>query len=401
MGQKLMRHNKALSLLTVVLIFSGLMLPPLQVLPGMPKFHTSEILLPLIVAVIVPFRLGAISTIKFEGILQFALMGVMVFSMACNNRLDKIRDWFELLEVIKYLVILIFLTQFIHLIKEKFVFRSVFLCLVIFNIIHYFDLFQFNSIIETYYGSEIQVNTFGVNSLGQPDTKRLLGTLGNPNNNAILFLFFTIYFFPKRNEEKINSLFFISAATLLLMCQSRTTTVAFMVLFIAGVLIRKLSIGQVLLFLSFFIFIYGLLWKGGNTYLSTIKNNPAKETSIRGRMETFKYLGKMICDSPFSGHSANKEFFDKQQLNADNEYILYAWRYGILGLAIYLVWLGRLTLLGFNARFTSEGFRLLLFTVGIGISALTNSPLNNPYLLFLLIIFVGMYFNRLIEKSPA
>jgi O-antigen ligase len=402
MGKQVIQFPKQIGMLFTILLITSILLPPLLLIPGLPKFHSSEFLLPLLMLSIgLNFSNKSFKRLRYDLLIQGALAIVIVVSMVFNHRIAQLRDWFEIFEVIKYVVLFLFVSQFAHLIDVRKVFKGVFIALVIFNFFQYFDWFEFNNLVEIYYGSDIQVSTFGLNSLGQPDTKRLLGTLGNPNNNGILFLFFSIFFFPNRDEKLVDSVFFLAAVALLLMCQSRTTTVAFTAIFFLGAYLKNLSFKQGLFYLMYFILIYLLLWTGGNSYLKTLSNNPMKESSVKGRMETFQILGKMIIKSPIIGYGPNKEFFDKHGLNSDNEYILYTWRYGFLGLFLYLSWLFRLAFQGWKSRFTSEGVNLLLFILGICISTLTNSPLGNPYLLFLLALSAGIFMNRQLNESTS
>jgi hypothetical protein len=400
MGKEVIQFPKQIGILLTTLLITAILLPPLLLIPGLPKCHSSEVLLPLLmISIGLNLCNKSIKRLRYDLFIQGALAIVIIAALVFNHRLAQLRDWFEVFEVVKYALLFVFFSQFAHLIDVRKVFKGIFIALIAFNIFQYFDCFEFNSLVEIYYGSDIQVSTFGLNSLGLPDTKRLLGTLGNPNNNGILFLFFSIFFFPNRDDKLFDSIFFLSALALLLMCQSRTTTVAFTAVFILGAFLKNLSIKQVFFYLTFFILIYLLLLTGGNSYLQTMSNNPMKESSVKGRMETFDILSKMILKSPIIGHGPNKEFFDAHELNSDNEYILYTWRYGFLGLFIYLLWLFSLAFQGWKSRFTSEGVTLLLFILGICISSLTNSPLGNPYLLFLLAVSAGIFMNRQLIES--
>lgn len=402
MGKSIIQFPNQIRILLTLLLITSLLLPPLKLFPDLPKFHATEFLLPfLLIAISVNFNKNLFYRLRFDLLVQVTLAVIIILSMIFNSRINQLRDWFEIIEVFKYLVLFLFVGQFAHLVDFRRIIKGLFLTLLLFNFFQYFNFFEFNDLVEIYYGSDIQVSTFGLNSLGQPDTKRLLGTLGNPNNNAILFLFFSIYFFPERNDNYKEVIFFLLAMSLLLMCQSRTTTITFLVVFFLGAYLKDLPLKKIVVFLLYFSLVYLLLWSGGNSYLNTLANNPMKENSVKSRMETFQILTRMIIQSPIIGHGPNKEFFDKNGLNADNEYILYTWRYGFLGLSLYLLWLIRLAISGWKSRINPAGLNLFLFILGIGILTLTNSPLSNPYLLFLLAVFAGLHVNQRLNDFSA
>lgn len=71
-----------------------------------------------------------------------------------------------------------------------------FLGIVLFNVLHLFNVFYFNEFITILYDTDGRdVMNFGKNSIGGPGPKRIVGTMGNPNINAILFLFYFAFFF--------------------------------------------------------------------------------------------------------------------------------------------------------------------------------------------------------------
>jgi hypothetical protein len=94
-----------------------------------------------------------------------------------------------------------------------------------FNVFQYFNIFDFNTLIEPLYADSEQLgNAYFVSYTGE-FTRRLLGTLGNPNNNAIVLAVFALHYAFDWKSPKSKVLFSIAIA-LLLMCQSRTIILA-------------------------------------------------------------------------------------------------------------------------------------------------------------------------------
>jgi O-antigen ligase len=323
------------------------------------------------------------------------LATVMVLSIVVNHRLGMYRDYFEIFKVVKYCMLVVFFTQFIQFVNINGIIKVTMSLLLIFNVLHYTDLFGFNDIVVSHYGSEQQVYTFGLNSLGQPDTKRILGTVGNPNNNAILFLFFTVWFFPIPGQSVKEKIWYYLSLFAVVACQSRTGFIALSLVFIAGNIIRGNPLKSWLLDISVIAFLFALMFILGNVYLSSLAGNVMKQNSVRGRLETWQFLGSMIAEKPLLGYAPSKEYFEANALYAENEYILYTWRYGIAGGLLYSIWLGYNFIRARALRLAHSGFVLMLFTMVVGVTAITNCPVSDGFLLLLLSMATGYCFNRI------
>ena len=251
----------------------------------------------------------------------------------------------------------------------------------------------FNNFVEKYYGGDYQVSRFGLDSSGHPTSKRMLGTMGNPNDNAILFLFFLIYFFNEDSNNIKNKILFYLATLALFFCQSRTGFTAFVVIYVMGVFLYKLSLKSIITDTLIFIAMYSLQLLMGNLYINSLAGNIAENTSLNARFEVWKMLFQMIKQKPFFGYAPNKEFFDANKIYADNQYVLIAWRYGFVGFLLFMLWIGYGFLMSIKNKIHPHAKHLLLFLTVIIITSITNAPLNNAKIIVMLAIYTGMYFN--------
>lgn len=383
-------------------LLSVFLLPSFPVIADLPKIHGTDILLPAFLT------LSAFSFDKktFPATSRFlyllaAMLAVALASLLVNERITVLRDVFELMKLLKFAIVFLFIFLFIEEFELMKWLRITFILLVIFNFLHYVDFLGFNQLVVKYYGSEIQVDTFGLNSLGQPDTKRILGTVGNPNNNAILFLFFIVFFFPKKKSTLIEKTYFLTAVFCFLACQSRTGLVAFTVIFILGAILRKYNLGTFLLYCLGFISMHFSLIFLGNIYMGSF-GNIMKQNSVRGRLETWNMLWQMIKKRPLLGYSPFKDYFYSNNIYAESEYFQNTWRYGFIGLLAYLAWMLNIVLDSFRNKFTESGFRLFLFTIVILITGLTNCPLSDTAIYMMFALCCGLFFaEKLKYTNPA
>lgn len=230
--------------LLLIILPLVLMIPPLKLAVGFPAVEVTDLLLPFVLfKIIVDFKKDHFFSTHKYFIVVFGLFLSFIFlSIAINGRLFMIRDYFEILKVIKWLVFALFIANSLTLSKLDLIIKSGFLMLLIINLVHYYNLFDFNVWGEIFYTTEEQLKYFGINSLGFPGPKRMIGTMGNPNNNAIMFLMFTIYFLviATKKQSKLDFLFYILSLILLIFCQSRTSFLTLIIVLIAHfILVRN------------------------------------------------------------------------------------------------------------------------------------------------------------------
>ena len=183
-------NNKLSILLCWLIIGSLTFIPAIKIKEQLPSIQFIDFILPIVVVTLYLNKHLITWRKLYTTILIFSCY--ILFDIVLNNLSSNTNSYFEIYKVLKFLIIILFFSclQFNKYFNE--VIYPIFYILIIFNTLHFFDFWDFNLIIEQYYNGGIHIKTFGLNSLGEPATKRLIGTLGNPNNNAILFLFFTV-----------------------------------------------------------------------------------------------------------------------------------------------------------------------------------------------------------------
>ncbi len=387
-------------IVSVLIILSIFIIPAFNLFGLSFKIRGEDILLPFVLISLLYKR-----AIKIDNypkiILAFCLY--VFFTIIINGLDTTVNCYFEIFDYIKYLIYFLFFYESNKEINYKKIFALTFYLVFVINMMHYFNVFNFNKYVEPFYSSGIHLEFFGLNSLGLPDTKRMLGTAGNPNLNAIYFLFFCIVFFPYKKEKNMlySTSFYLSFLSMLL-CQSRTAFIAFIIVFILGVIFSKMKpkiiISNVLILIAIFIGInlsLAFLGSIGNTYLDSIgKVRQIQESnSFTGRIEVWKHLWNMIIEKPLFGYGPDKNYFYTNNLYSESEYVLITWRYGFIGLFVYLTFL--LYPLYTRIKDNVQNYLpLLLFTIAIFLTAITNNPISFPPILILYAYIAGVFIKR-------
>ena len=131
-------------------------------------------------------------------------------------------------------------------------------------------------------------------------------------------------------------------------------------------------------------------------YVTKAKFNVAENGSLRGRLEEWSGLWGMIKEKPIFGYGINKNYFYSHQLYSENEYILMAWRYGVIGLFFYLATLiaPLRYMKGWKLIHTEKSTFFVLLLLLFIINALTNNPFSNPVLQLLFAIGLAYYLSQ-------
>lgn len=387
----------------ILFLFSVLFVPDFQIRQGL-YIGAEEFLIPLMLIDL--FFLTGKTDRRF--ILFISLFSAYIlFTIIVNYSKQTSSDLFEIYKVLKFGIIVVYLTRVFNINKNLFhkVMTISLPVLLFVNLLHYFNVFGFNQTIEPYYAlSEIHLKYFGYDSMGNPAVKRMLGTAGNPNINAIVFLFYLTYFLSKIETKKFSqaSWSVLMATTGLVLCQSRTTMVAAAVIIVFAFIIRKFSWRTLcvnLLIILFAIFAAYLLSDSTFDYYSNTSFEPEENNSLVGRFQVWSYLFEMVLHKPLFGHGPSKQFFYQQTLYSDGEYILYLWRYGFIGLLFYISWI----LMPFfkNLKKALEHSFYLLLAAGILITAITNNPMSSTIILPLFAIAVAHFYAEITEESNS
>ena len=413
--------------------------PPFSIKEGLPAIETVDFLLPVI-GLIVLLRWHEI---QFKKVAVFLLIfaAFIFLTIVVNDRLRYLSDHFEIYKLIKF-GLLIFLFSFINPDTfYRFWIKPLFLALVFFNLLHYFDIFDINTFLEQVYFGNHNYTEFGLNSAGLPVSKRMMGFTANPNNNAVIFSIFAIIFIPKKDVTWKGFILFSIAVVMVFLCQSRTALFSFVLILLTYgalnfkaykrlILLVVFSGASILLANVITLTTVGvgtpvnmemvrkfekrypyLHWDeaqqlfinanipGGidnrdqYTYLESMAHGEFIEgSSMMGRYEIWAHLWQMIKKKPFFGHGPYKEYFYENVLYAENEFIFMTWRYGFIGLFIYLGLFAALTWLAFKHRKLDSGMNLLLVIILYSCTSLTNLPFAAITLNMLLGIMIGCFY---------
>ncbi|MBL4862997.1 MAG: O-antigen ligase family protein [Crocinitomicaceae bacterium] len=382
--------------LIVITLIGTFLLPSFCVVPSIPKIEVSDITFPLLFLIsVISFKRELVSFIKQHKALVLALsvlIAIAVISIIFNGRIKMYRDWFEPIKFFKLSCFIFFFYLFIDVSKWVSLIKFLFLGLVLFNLFHYFNVFHFNEIIEPYYAAPHHLDFFGLNSIGEPATKRMIGTVGNPNNNAILFLIFLVLFLQKKNSNKSDIIFSIVAIIGVLACQSRTGFVALLLILIVSFIVKRPS--WKIIFSLCLVTIAGflILELFGNSYIGSLANAVTMESAKAGRYEQWTKIIDAMPGHWVLGHGVNKEYFEEREIYAESEYFLVLFRYGGIGLISLLAIWTTLFFGQIKSIRSSAGMFLLGTIIVFTITGLTNSPLHSTKLSIIFALMVGVSF---------
>ena len=336
-------------------------------------------------------------------------MFVVILSILLNVNRLSLNEYFEAYKVGKFLIIYLFTfycfySKQMNLSVDRFV-RLAFAFIVLFNTMHYFDVFGFNNYVTILYDTNgIDLQYFGRNSEGGVGAKRIIGTMGNPNINAILFLFFFSYFMDQTQKQalnisrkKMNQLLMLLSAALIVLCQSRTGLVALSFLILLSWYFRSFSLKDFtfeILTISGFYFLIRLGDPNSVQYISNTSVNPSNSSgiiqennSLKGRKEIWLYLIEMWKEKPILGYGPNKNFMYANKLHPESQYIFYLWRYGVIGFFGLLTWLFMPLIM---IRKHIKNYLLLVFSsIVIFITGLMSNPLDNTKVAFIYAVVLG------------
>lgn len=391
----------------ILVLLDAFFIPDIRISSQLPAFQLTDFLLPIIGLLLYP-RFPHIK--KEWWFLWIALFtGYLLLPILINGRIKQWNDYFELYKVIKLGVIFLLL-RFIQPKQLHPLIVGCFIVLLLINVLHLYNVFNINELLTYTYGDSIHFKLFGRDSLGNPAVKRMLGTMGNPNTNALLFLFFTVYFLPIEKKREHWALCY-TALFMVFLCQSRTSLIA--VGLVVGAMLFltkndgiKAAVWKVVSIIGLYVLatMIATSFFQYTSYSNSLMDGSAiYSTSLRSRWESWNILWDMIKTKPIFGFGPYKSYFTAHQLYSENEYLLMWWRYGIFGLLFYL----GIFLLPFWEMFrrkfdTHAGKAMIMIGIML-IAALTNNPLTERSIsvLFIFLLASGLPKSKEHEKTLA
>lgn len=383
-----------------LIIFSLLFLPDIHLGANFPAFQLIDFLLPFVVFYLFIRRADLHWNNYFIILLLFC--AYIPITMLINGRLHKVIDYFEIYKLLKFLLIILLFSLLDFKTFFKTWLKPLFFGFVIMNVIHFFNLFDFNSFLHKYYIGGIQLEYFGLNSLKEPSVKRMVGTMGNPNINALVFSIFAILFLPFQFCKKKLGLFLV-AILMVFLCQSRTAIIAWGLILIALAIIQLTNWKwkEWLSIITGIFLVYIISWALSTDFFKyplysnyMLDGSILQTGSALGRWEAWTLLGNMIIEKPIFGHGVNKEFFYNNHLYSENEYILMTWRYGIIGLVLYFCIFLKPAFTLIKNHDTLISKIALLLLVLLLTTALTNNPFSDRAVMIFFAMILGFSFSN-------
>lgn len=382
-------------ILAGITFFGTVLFPLIPIKDGWPRLDISDVTCVLLSILTIFFFRDRFYKLfqKYKlGVLLFAtFIAFVILSIALNDRLSVLRDWFEVIKYFKIILFFLFFNLFFDRKKQLFMLKLVLFLLLIFNLLHYYDVFGFNQSIEIFYAPPHHLDFFGLNSAGEPSTKRALGTMGNPNVNGALFFFFLILFLPKNESQwfKQNTLWVFLAFVGIVISQSRTV----FAITIFGILVYLICMRfswkvwvSLMLLLGISLLLFNI---SSLSYLGSLAQPKLMQSSGLGRVAQWKIIFNEMTGVTdwIYGNGPRKEFFRSKNIFAESEYVLLIFRYGIIGLLLFYTAI--ITL--FKNNFTKKNLFFLFGILAIGI---TNTPFHDLKLLVIIPFFINFLLNE-------
>jgi len=356
------KSNESRLFLLVVIMLSAMILPSFPVHPSLPNIRLDEIVLfaafglNVLYLILRRFRLGEqekseLRAQKRELKVIYIIFGLMVFSYLLSNIYGVyirqagyygLRDVMELVTYLKYFL-LITLVVSLEIHKEELDFLSKafvggLIFLIIFGWGQHLNLLNMNTWLSPYFNQQHWEHLI----VGNP--ARVLGTFDNPNFFGILTVialsFLTVrYLF---GETKFPWKLFILIGLVIkleFLTISRTAlfgiALLFSILCVWAFLYYKRDKKTVVKIIALFLLTMALFLTASPDFFYRLSEGAdfSSSTSFQGHLDRWQAAVGTIWESPVLGWGTQKYVMTTL---VDNEYALYARRYGLVGLVVYL-----------------------------------------------------------------
>lgn len=440
--EKLLRYG-------IILILPLIILTP-EIRLTTPAIRLDEILLFVLAIIFAVYLLKTrrmkLSVIDYIFGALFVSVLISIFINSISQNYFHLNDLFEMVKLVKYYLLYSIIFNLEWQKEEiKIIVKTAIISFAValaFSFVQYFDLFGINSSIMPLLTKPVHVRAIVV-------AGRVIGTFKNANSWALVLgipLFITFAALLKRAEFKKKThifpwlVFLFSIFTSIIMTMGRTSSAAnFLALFgissclllfpyekvgrprIAKDIFKVFAVFVITAGLAFY-FVNNIPNKKGS--LNFIERFEAgiqemgylEEGTVEGnfqswssRKEKWKDVVEKSLESPIFGFGPSKSTKSSSALPyvVDNEYLLYLYRYGLLGLSLYaslffvFLFYGAMNLKNTLLK-KDKGFVVNVVALGIAISY----PLYNllagsfyDFQLFPLFIFWGALNLNILEKN--
>lgn len=339
-------------------------------------------------------------------LILIAYILLILTSIFFNGRLFVYQDYAEVLLVAKYAgAFYLFYSasrnynNFQKLTKVFSVICFIYLSLNIIQIFDYYLGSPFGGFYSLYTPDHHQYATEILRERGEAN--RFTGLSGNPNSHGAMLLVILLAIICTSTERRIDHLLAMVCIVLILFSQSRTTLIAACATLVF-VLIRskwtvtifiKMTISLIFLVMIAYFTVISL----NLTFVTSIFNQGLTESeSLSVRVENWITLLRMIEENPIFGYAPRQEFFALERINADSEYILTAWRYGLIGFMAAMAIFFYPLLQAYRESRKSSRFRLTLVSLTLItlIIGFTNVTLSDSRFSIIYAFVLGVAMGR-------
>jgi len=282
---------------------------------------------------------------KWYILLGFAILASIVFNALFRNYYPIGRDYWEIVKLLKYFLIFALISSIdISVSDLQYYFKIALIIFLITSFIafmEHIDLYNINNTINLIYSYE------------KATFKRVVGTMGNPNEFGSLMVMASSLAFSGGLFYKKRSIRFFSFFCLIIFFYSLllTGSRAAFILFIIAIsfilcvkypplliLKRKGMLRQFQYALIIGLIIFVMIIKfTPSDFFFRLKSlgDPFNTASWQAKVITWNYVFNLVKSSPIFGWGPCKNLVD---FSVDNEWLLILFRYGIFGLSIFIFW---------------------------------------------------------------
>ncbi|MGE5553671.1 MAG: O-antigen ligase family protein [Betaproteobacteria bacterium] len=264
-----------------------------------------------------------------------------------------------------------------------------------FSFTQVFNFFSVNSWLSPVYISASQV--LNLDPSREWYQRRATATLGNPNDLATMMIVVFWLLETAASERRSKAVWIGSTLVLatLSLTQSRTGLIAFFVGYAAYLLLGPSSVKRRVTGAFVLISLAILVFSGFLPYLAALGKGGLETHSFQLRMQVWTLIMDQVIQSPLVGIGPAKASLS---IYVDNEYLLYLYRYGILGLVILLTFYFSIGYWAYRNQHTP--YRAVFWIlISLLVVNLTNTTFYNQQVMPVLMLLLGGL--RSHGKDPA
>ena len=357
------------------------------------------------------FRVNPI--FKWYILLGFAILISIFFNALVVGYYPIARDYWEFVKLLKYFFIFALISSIdISISDLQYYYKItliIFLITTLVAFIQHINLYNINDTFNLIY------------STSKATSERVVGTMQNPNDfGALLIMASALAFsgglFYKKKSIRFFSFFCLIIFTYsIILTGSRTAFILFIIVinFILCIkypplliLKRKRMLQRslyVLIILSIIFFIIIKLAPDSFFFRLNTLRKPFYTESWQAKVSAWNYVFNFIKSSPIFGWGPCKSVID---FSIDNEWLLIIFRYGILGLCVFILWMISIMFGLYKIRKNYSDDELVIFTVALQatliaylVYMITATFFVNIQLMSIFTIILGLAFSKYKKKE--